>query len=179
MTKVFFPKEATIKIDAAADVTISAGTVLDTAFSSATAITGQIKDIDNVKSPVGDVEIIDLFGTDANGYQNAEFEEKPAPIAEFSGTVIIPGDELMESEIFGSGTSAGGTHTTYTPGKATRTKLAVLLNVDDGTDEVNWACTNAIMTTHESKFTGADGHLEASVTFKVLPRDWFGPQFLD
>lgn len=177
MTKVFFAKEATIKIDAAADISISATTVLDTAFASATTISGQFKDL-SVTSSVADVEKIDLLGT-TSSYQNAELEEKPAGLMEISGTIIIPGDELLESEVFGSGTAAGGTHTTYETGLATRTKVALLLNVDDGTDEVNWACTNAVITEYNPSFTGADGHLEASVTFKCLPKDFFGPQFKD
>lgn len=176
MTKIFFPKEATIKIDAAADITISASTVLDTAFASATTITGQFKDI-SVNSPIGDVTKVDLMGT-TSSFQNAELEENPANLLEFSGTIVIPGDELMESEIFGTGTAAGGTHTTYQTGLATRVKLAVLLNVDDGSDEVNWAGTNVILTQHDLSM-GSDGHLEASVTFKCLARDFFGPQFKD
>ena len=175
MTNIFFAKEGTIKIDATGDVTLSASTVIDTAFASATVITGQFKDF-SIKSPIGDVEKIDLIGT-TSSFQNAEIDEKPAPLAEMSGTIIVPGDELMEAEIFGTGTTAGSTHTTYQPGLATRTKLAVMLNVDDGSDEVNWGASNVFLTDWSPKFTGADGHLEASVTFKCLPKDLYGPQF--
>jgi len=174
MTKVFFPKEGTIKMDAIASVSLTAATVLDTAFASATNVTGQFKDI-SINLPVGDVEKIDLIGT-TTSFQNAELEEKPAGLCEISGTIIIPGDELMESEIFGTGTSAGGTHTTYQTGLATRTKIAILLNADDGTDEVNFAVTNAVVTEYNPSMS-SDGHLEASVTFKCLPKDAFGPQF--
>lgn len=177
MTNLFFPKEATIKIDAAGTASYSASTVLDTAASAATAITGQFKDI-SITLPVADVDKIDLLGT-TSSFQNAELEEKSAPLCEVSGTIVLPGDEMMEGEIFGSGTAAGGTHTTYQAGLATRTKVEVLLNVDDGTDEVNFAITNAIVTEYSPKFTGADGHLEASVTFKCLPKDAYGPQFKD
>ena len=174
MTKVFFPKEGTIKMDASASVSLTAATVLDTAFASATNVTGQFKDI-SINLPVGDVEKIDLIGT-TTSFQNAELEEKPAGLCEISGTIIIPGDELMESEIFGNGTSASGTHTTYQSGLATRTKIAILLNCDDGTDEVNFAVTNAVVTEYNPSMS-SDGHLEASVTFKCLPKDAFGPQF--
>jgi|TARA_Y100000310_G_C20380399_1_gene667818 hypothetical protein len=176
MTKVFFPKEGTIKIDATGDVSLSASTVLDTAFASATTITGQFKDF-SATAPTGDVDKIDLIGT-TSSFQNAELQENPAPLGEFSGTIIIPGDELMEGEIFGSGTAAGGTHTGYQPGLATRTKLAVLFNVDDGTDEVNFAIGDALITEY-SPTMGSDNHLEASVTFKCLPKDFYGPQFKD
>lgn len=176
MVKVFFPKEGTIKIDATGDISISNSTVLDSAFSGGTAITGQFKDF-SMTSPIGDVNKIDLIGT-TSSYQNAELEETPAVLGEFSGTIVVPGDELMSSEVWGSGTAAGGTHTTYEPGLATRTKLAILFNVDDGTDEVNWAIRNAVVT-EWSPSMGSDNHLEASVTFKCLPRDFFGPQFKD
>jgi len=176
MTKIFFPKEGVIKIDAAADITISNSTVLDTAFASATTITGQFKDF-NITTSTADVDKVDLLGT-TSSYQNAELQENPAGLTEYSGTIVIPGDELMESEVFGAGTAAGGTHTTYEPGLATRTKLAVLFNADDGTDEVNFAITNAVITEYNPSLS-SDGHLEASVTFKCLPRDAFGPQFKD
>lgn len=180
MVKVFFPKEATISIDATGDVTLSNSTVIQTAFASATTITGQFKDI-SLTLPVGDVDIINLLGVtaqDAVNYQNAEIEEKPSGLLEVSGTIIIPGDELMEGEIFGAGTSAT-THTTYEPGQSTKTKVALMVLVDDGTDSVAWGFRNAYLTEYNPSFTGADGHLEASVTFKCLPRDAFGPQFED
>lgn len=176
MTKVFFAKEGTIKIDAAADITLSSSTVIDTAFASATTI-AQFKDF-SITLPNADVDKIDLLGV-TSSFQNAELEEKPAPLAEMSGTIIVPGDELMEGEIWGSGTAAGGTHTTYQPGLSTKIKLALMLNVDDGTDEINWAGTDMQCTQYDPSFTGADGHVEASVTFKCLPKNLFGPQFKD
>lgn len=176
--KIFFAKEGTIKIDAAADISLSASTVLDTAFASATTITGQFKNLSVNALPVGDVNKIDFIGV-TSSFQNAEFEETPAVIAEISATIVIPGDEMMESEIFGSGTAAGGTHTTYQPGLATRTKLAILFNVDDGTDEINFAATDMPGLSAGDFSMNADGHLEANVTFKALPRDWYGPQFKD
>lgn len=177
MVTIFEAAEATIKIDAAADLSVSASTVLDTAFASATDVTAQFKDF-SISGGVGDAEKIDLMGT-TSSFQNAELEEKPPAIVEVSGTIVIPGDELVSSEIFGSGTAASGTHTTYQPGLASKTKVGVLLNVDDGTDEVNWAIDNAVITEFSPSFTGADGHLEASITFKCLPKDLYGPQFKD
>lgn len=176
MVKIFFPKEATIKIDAAGTSSFAANVVLDTAASSGTAITGQFKDI-NITLPVADVEKVDLMGT-TSSFQNGELEEKPSPLAEVSGTIVVPGDELMESEIFGAGTAAGGTHKTYQAGLATRTKVEVMLNVDDGTDEVSFAIDNAVVTEYNPSMA-ADGHMEATVTFKCLPKDCFGPQFKD
>lgn len=174
MTKIFFPKEATIKIDAAGTGSFASNIVLDTAASAATAITGQFKDI-SITLPTADVEKVDLLGT-TSGFQNAEMQENPAGLCEVSGKIVVPGDELMESEIFGSGTAAGGTHTTYQAGLATRTKLQILLNADDGTDEVNFGIDYAYVTEYTPSMS-ADGHMEASVTFKCLPKYAFGPQF--
>jgi hypothetical protein len=178
MTKIWFAKEAVVKIDSASDITIDTSAALDTFFSSATAIEGQMKDI-TFKQPMGDVDLINLHGTDANGYQNAEGEEKPAVLGEISGTLIVPGDELMMGEIFGSGTDIASTHTRYNPGKASMTRIAMLLNLDDSTDEFSIAVDNAWTTEFEVKSTGADGHFEATVTMKCLPRDWYGPEFKD
>ena len=179
MTNAFFAKECTIKIDLSGTATVTAALVLDTAFSAATGITGQFKNV-NFKPPVGDVDKVDLMGTTSD-FQNAEIEEKPAGMCELSGTVIIPGDEMMEAEVFGAGTAApaaGSTHTTYRTGLATRTKVEVLLNLDDSTDKVNFAIVNAYITQWDVKGT-ADGYFEADVTFKCLPRDSYGPQFKD
>ncbi len=176
-TKIFFAKEGTIKMDAAASISISNSTVLDTAFSGATTVTGQFKNLSISALPVGDVNKIDLIGT-TSSFQNAELEETPAVMAEISANIVIPGDEVMESEIFGAGTAASGTHTTYEPGLATRTKIAILFNVDDGSDEINFAATNITINAGDLSMN-ADGHLEGNVTFKALPRDWFGPQFKD
>jgi hypothetical protein len=177
MVNIFFTKEATLKVDAAGDVSISASTVLDTAFASSTAFTTQAKDVSIDTKPVT-AAIIHLLGT-TSSFQNQEIEEKPPELVEISGTAVVPGDEVMELEIFGSGTSAGGTHTTYQIGKATTTKLAVLINADDGTDEVNYAGTNMLLIEYSPKTTGADGHFEFSFKFTCLARDFYGPQFKD
>lgn len=176
MTKIFFPKEAVVKVTTAGAVTVSASTVLDTAFASATTITGQMKDI-SITLPMGDVDKVDLMGT-TTSFQNAELQENPAGLCEVSGTIVVPGDEMSEAIIFGAGTAASGTHTTYQTGKATRTKLALLLNVDDGTDEVNFVVTNAVLTEYTPSL-GSDNHMEAKLTMKCLPKDAYGPQFKD
>ena len=177
MVKVFYAKETTIKVDSWQDVSISMDTVLDTAFSSATNVTAQFKDV-SITLPSADVEKIDLLGV-TDLWQNATIEEKPNQMAEISGTLVLPGDELMESEVFGAGSAAGGTHTTYHAATATRQRVAVLVNLDDGTDEVNYAGGTMYVTEYNPSITGADGHYEVSVTFKCLPAHFFGPQFKD
>ena len=73
IVKVFFPKEGVIKIDAAGTSSIIASTVLGTAFSAATVITGQFKDI-SITLPTADVDKIDLIGV-TSSFQNAELED--------------------------------------------------------------------------------------------------------
>lgn len=177
-TKVWFAKEAVVKIDLASNVTITTAAALDTFFGSATAIEGIMKDI-TITEPLPDVEKLDFHGTDTGGYQNAELEDKPAIMAEISGTLILPGDEVIEKFLYDAGTAISTTHTRYSPGLAAIRPLALLLNLDDSTDECNYAITNARATARETSSTGADGHFETTFTLKCLPRDFKGPEFKD
>lgn len=178
--KVWYAKEAAIKLISATGASITSAAAIDTFFTSGTAIEGTMKDI-TFTEPIGDVDILQFHGVTARddgvSFQNAEAEEKPAGMGEVSGTAILPGDEAMEAIIYGTGVAVGGTHTRYAPGNQSKTKVAVLLNLTDGTDEVSYAVDNAWLTAREVKSTGADGHMEVSVSFKCLPRDWYGPEF--
>lgn len=178
MANIWFAKNAVVKIDLSSNVTITGAAALDTFFSGGSAITGQMKDI-SITEPKGDMDKIDLLGTDASGYQNAEAEEKPAVNGEVSGTLILDGDEVLESFFYDAGSAVAGTHTRYSPGLATVRKISMLLNLDDGTDEVNIALDNAYPTAKDMKVTGADGHFEITFTAKCLPRDFYGPEFKD
>lgn len=175
MVNVFYAKHASVKIDAAGTSSFAANVVLDTAASSATSIEGQIKDL-KITLAIGDVEKIDLLGS-TSSFQNAELDEKPAELSELSGTLVLPGDELMSSEIFGAGTSAT-THTTYQSGLATRTPIELMINLDDGSGEVSFAFDNMVITEWNGS-VASDSHVEITFTGKCLPRDTFGPQFKD
>lgn len=177
MVQILWAKNGTFKMDAAADVTLSATTVLDTAFASATAVTGQFKDL-SVDAMNNDPDIIHLVGTTSD-FQNAEIDEKPPGLFTISGTLVLPGDEVMEAEALGSGSAAGGTHTTYRLGKASLTKVAFLINIDNSSEEVNFASTNSIVSKYSPKLGGADGHWEVDFELKCLPRDFYGPQWKD
>lgn len=173
--KVWMAKEAIIKFQIAG--TITAGTALTNSFGSGTAVQAVMKDI-TITEPMGDIDKIDLLGTDASGYKNAEVEEKPASLAEVSGTLILPGDiTYIESYIYDAGSAYSG-FTRFSPGKASRRKLGILLNLTDGTDVVNFVLNNAYPTARDTKVTGADGHFETSFTAKCLPRDFYGPEML-
>lgn len=178
-SKVWFAREASIKMALASAITISSTTALGVQFGSgtATAIAGIMKDI-TVTESVSEVDQIDLLGEDANGFQNVEGEEKPYGMVEVAGTMILPGDEVIETYIYDSSTTSVG-YTRYRQGNGTRKRVALLIDLSDGTDEVAYAGTNGWLTAKEVKVTGADGHFEATGTFKFLPRDWYGPEFKD
>ena len=178
MAKVWFAKETVCKVDLASNVTITDSAALDSFFSTATAIEAVMKDV-SITEPMSKAEKIDLQGTDTNDFQNAEMEEKPSNNAEISGTLILTGDETVETFFYDAGTAVAGTHTRYRAGKATVRKLAFLLNLDDGTDEVSYALTNVHITDKDTKITGADVHYEITFTGVCLPRDMHGPEFKD
>lgn len=175
MAEVWFAKHATVKIAGTA-ITITGGTALDNSFTAGSAIQGKMKDI-TITEPHGDMDKIDLLGTDTNGFQNAEAEEKPAGNAEISGTLILDGDELTELFMYDAGSAITASHTRFRSGKATVRKISMLVNLNDGTDEVNYAMINAYPTARDVKVTGADGHFEITFTAKSLPRDFYGPEF--
>lgn len=178
--KVWFPKESTIKLDLASNVTITSAAALDTFFSGGTAIEGTVKDITFTES-VGDVEQLNFHGStsreDGVSFQNAEFEEKPPGLGEVGVTAILSDTGL--GFIYDNSVAISSTHTRHTSGGSTRVKKAVLLNLTDGSDEMNIAADNAILTAKDTKSTGSDGHFEVTFTIKALPRDWYGPEDQD
>ena len=136
MAEIWHAKQAVVKMDLASNVTVTTAAALDTFFSGGSAITGKMKDI-TITEPTPDMEKIDLLGEDTDAFQNAEAEEKPPVNAEITGTLVLDGDELIENFFYDAGTSIAGTHTRFRNGKAAVRKIAILLNLDDGTDEVN------------------------------------------
>lgn len=178
MANVWFAKNTVCKVDLASNVTITTLAALDTFFSGGTAVEASMKDV-TITEPIVGAEQINLQGTDVSGYQNAEMEEKPPKEAEITGTLILRGDEVLETFFYDVGTDVNSTHTRYSPGLAAIRKLAFLINLDDGTDEVNIAMTNVYPTDKDFKISGADGHYEVTFTAKCLARDFAGPEFKD
>lgn len=170
--KIWHAREAVMKV--ASDITITGAAALDTFFSSGSVITGVMKDI-TFKEPTGEVDQVDLLGTDGNGFQNAEGELKPYSMAEVSGTMILPGGLVTEGFFYPAGSTVAGV-TRFQPGKGTianRRTPSVLLNLTDGTYTTNVVVDNAWVTAKEIKVTGADGHFEITGTLKCLPRDYY------
>jgi len=181
MTKVWKARETVIKIDAAADVSIDNSAALDTFFSNGTAITAYAKNV-TIVEPEGAVEKIDLLGETSN-FQNAEFDEKPYGLASISGTLVQIGGEpssgdILEHFAFGAGTAISTTHTRFQAGSSesgkTRVDCAVLVNLSDGTNEVNIVLDNAKVTKlGDRRISGPDGHWEQDFTIVCLPKDFY------
>ena len=167
--KVWHAREAVVKMGTS--VTITGAAALDTFFGAGSAVTGVMKDI-TITEPNSDVDQIDLLGNDSLGFQNVEGEMKPYGMAEVSGTMILPGDEVVEGYMYPAGSAIAGTHTRYQV-TGTRVKPAILLNLDDGTDEVSVVLDDSWITARDVKVTGPDGHFECTFNAKCLPRDFY------
>ncbi len=174
---------AEVKVDLASNVTLTTSAALDTFFSSATSISGKMKNV-SVVVPEGDVELVNYLGV-TSSFQNADLDQKPFSIAELSGTLILGHDEVLEGQtahthlFFGAGTAISTTHHRYQAGSITtgdfdRPESAWLINITDGTDEVNMVLDNAFITKFgDVKIDGADGHWEVDVTVKCKPADFY------
>jgi len=175
---------AEVKVDLASNVSIDSTAALDTFFSSATSISAYMKNV-TVMVPEGDVELVNFLGVTSN-FQNAELDQKPFGLAELSGTLVLGHDEILEGQtanthlFFGAGTSIDtAAYYRYQPGKVTngdfdRPESGWLINITDGTDEVNMVFDNAIITKYgDVKIDGADGHWEFDVTVKAKPADFY------
>lgn len=171
--KVWYPKQAKVYLKVATASPNFVPTLnLNTYFSSGSALTGIMKDI-SITEPIGDVDKIDLLGTDSQGFQNAEVEEKPASMGEISGTIVIPGTVASQRAmgvLYGAQTTGPSGYYTFRPGLATRTQNAILLDITDGTDEVAIGVAAGYTTAKDIKVTGADGHFEGTFTMKFLPK---------
>lgn len=175
MAKIWKARETTVKI--AASVSITTAAALDTFFGAGTAITADLKEV-TLQEPAYSPEKIDLCGEAASGHQNADWDEKTYDVATLKGTLVMRGDEQLETFIYGSGTAINGTHTRYRPGDGNRLTPAILVNFDDSTDEVNFVFDNAHVKIGERKQT-SDGHAEYDFEATCLPADFYGPEFKD
>lgn len=173
MAKVWKARDAVVKIGTA--YTATSGTALHTTMTGGSAIEGNLKSV-TIVEPEGAVDKIDLLGEDSNGFQNAELEDKPFSLAKISGTLVHPGDEVLETFAYGVGTAVGATgYTRYQVGAGARpTNVGILVNLDDGTDAVNVAMLNLRFTKiGDRSIGGADGHFEQQFEATCLPKDFY------
>lgn len=179
MTKIWRPRETTVRIVDADSVTIDSSATLPVAFAAATPtaaidITASMKNV-TIVDPVGDTEKVDLLGVDANSFQNAELDRKPFDLATVSGTLVVDSGEVLETLAYGAGVAiTPGTHTRYQAGDGNRPDIAVLVELDDGTYEVSFCLDNAYITKiGDTRLSAADGHWEIDFEAKCLPRDFY------
>lgn len=169
MGKIWKGREATIKI--ADSVTIDTSAALDTFFDSGTDISGDFKDFEIV-SPEMNGEKIDLVGEDANGFQNADWDDKPAGLGAFKGTLVLRGGAVLETFLYGTGTAIASTHTRWRVGDGNAVHPAVLINFDDGTNERNVVLDGTRLRINSTKLA-ADGHAEYDIEGYCLARDFY------
>ena len=173
MTKLWFARDSVVKV-AAAISSVPSDAALDTAteWTSGISLDANAKNI-TIVEPEGTVDKIDLLGEDANNFQNAQLDKKPFGLAKISGTLILDGDEVLETYAYGSGTTISTTHTRYQAGDGSRTACAFLVNLDDGTKEVNIVLNNAYITKLGDRKITADGHWEQDFEAACLPSDYY------
>lgn len=162
----------------ASGITITTSAALDTFFSAGTDFSGVIKDA-SITPPNGAVSQENFAGEDANGFQNARFNEDAFEGATMTGTMIVDSAEVLESLSYGTPTSVSTSHNRYRPGDGSRpTDGAILLNLDNGTNECNYVLNNIVIEMiGDVKMTGTDGHWEQDFTIKCLPKDFHGPEY--
>lgn len=176
MVKVWRARETVLR--AAEAITVAADSALDAQISSGD-FESNCKNV-TIVEPEGAIDKIDLLG-ETSGFQNAELDFKPFGLATISGTLVNPGDEVLETWMGGSGTeipSGTPTHTRYQVGDSTsgktRVAVAFLVNLDDGTDEVNILLNNAYLTKlGDRRISGADGHWEQDFEAVCLAKDYY------
>ena len=175
---------AEVKVDLASNITLTTSAALDTFFGSSTSISGKLKNV-SVIVPEGDVELVNFLGV-TSSFQNSELDQKPFGLAELSGTLVLGHDEIIEGQtshthlFFAAGTGVdSNAFYRYQAGKVSggdfaRPESGWLINITDGTDEVNMVLDNALITKYGDVTIGeADGHWEFEVTVKCKPSDFY------
>jgi len=175
IAKVWRARQTVLRVVNAVSVVTTA--LLDTTVSSG-AIESNVKNV-TIVEPEGAIEKIDLLG-ETSGFQNAELEYKPYSMASITGTLTHSGDEVLETWFSGAGTAVPTTptHHRYQAGDSTsgktRIAAAFLVNLDDGTDEVNILLNNAYITKlGDRRIASADGTWEQDFTAVCLPKDYY------
>jgi hypothetical protein len=180
MADVWLAKDCTLKIVDADNIYIDSSTVLSTEFTNATggatSFHAYAKDV-TITEPEGSVDKIDLVGVDGNSFQNAVLDHKPYGLARITCTMVLDGDESLETFVYGSGTAieAGATdYVRYQAKSANRQPCAILVNLNDGTDEISFVLDEAIIIDlGDRKLSGADGHWEMELEAVCLPKDFY------
>lgn len=176
MAIVFKARETTAKFTSSG-ISIDASGAIDADFTG--SANAQVKNI-TVSPPEGAVEIINALG-ETSGFQNAYLDEKAYGLATCTGTLILDGDETELFKMMGgiTGDTITGGYTRYqfgesTSGDARVTGGAMLVNLDNGSQEVSVVLDNVKVTKYgDIKPTGVDGHWEVDFEMVCLPVDFY------
>ena len=174
--EVFHARDVQIKL-LSTGTTVENDDVFSTVFAAATDVL-KAKEV-SVKRGDRDFTQQNYHGTDSESYQNQGKIRAPQDAGEIAITIDSDDYSTIAALVYDSSVAAGGTHTTYVDGNATRREVHILVDGDDGTDQVSFVGRCAELTSTEDKTTGADGVLEKTLTFKMLAKDTLGPQFKD
>jgi len=171
MVKVWKAKETTLKIDASSAITITTSAAIDTEFTGS-AITCNAKNI-TVTEPEGDVDKIDLLGSDTDGFQCAELDERPFGMAVLSGTLVLDSDEVLIG-YEDTATTVDTNWSRYRIGDGGRVDVSALVNLTASTGEINLVLDNGTLTrVGDIRISGPDGHWEQDFNIKCLPEDFY------
>jgi len=140
-----------------------------------------------VTIPKSEVELVPLLGETAQVIgsnipvattaQNCIIDEKNYGMSQITGTLVLKGDEDFEPMIFGSGTQiATNTYTRYGMGDSASGKKrvvvgSILVDLNNGSENVSVAMANISMNLGDMKPTGADGHWEVDFDGSCLPEN--------
>lgn len=183
MAKLWKPGEIKKFIATSTVPTISGTTnTLDTYFTTGTEgyknIQGRAKNV-TIAIPSSEVEIVNFLGTDTNGFQNSELEEKPYTNGGMSGTLVLDDIDVLESMFYGTATSITGGLNRFQAGKLTtagRPKIALLLHLEnlDASKKISFVLNNAYITKlGDVKISGPDSHFEVEFEAICLPKDFY------
>lgn len=177
-------RKATLKFSASA-VTFDTGTALSGETYGTTIISG--KDV-TLTFPKTEVEQVPLLGESTvtigvgnprtGVFQNAFMDEKNTTNAMLSGTLVLTGDEVIEGLMTGSGTAITGSYIRYSIGDSTATTGArptigaILVDFNNGSEQVSAVLSNVYANFGELKPTGADGHIEVGFEANCLPENF-------
>jgi hypothetical protein len=170
MTKIFYAPHGHLWVSSAW-TTVDADTDLK---AQMVAQTGEIEYSDTctditISGGENDVDTLHVFGP--NGQL---LEESRASLVEIEATRILDGTAIAQY-YYGAEVSVGSTQFKRVSGTelvgAARPKEAVLLEINDGTNKVHLFLNNAVCVPGDVTLA-ADGHLEQSLTFKGLVKDY-------
>ena len=176
MVKVWNARDTKIRIGLAS--AFSAGVTTSSMYELFTAETQLECKATNVTvvEPEAAVEKIDLLGVD-DSFQCAELDKKPFGLVTFSGTLIQDEDEILEEFFSNSSIPASvgsANYVRWQEGNGNRPLVAIVVQMIDGTSEVNLAVASAYLTKiGDRRIDSADGHWQQDFEAVGLVKDYY------